>query len=143
MRNKKYLDVFLIGLFLVGIFVFIKRNVNKLDSKEVAKYPITEIQFSFDTSIVLGKVNSIMPVTYNGYIRNIGNANLHIDNLKTSCGCTDFVVSKLIIEPMDSTKVSFNIHPIEKGIDVINIYFDANTKQKKHKLKIAYEAVKP
>lgn len=141
-KFKKYLDVFLVLFLLVGVFVFIKNNVLKFKKADVSNYPLTEMQLSFDTSISLGKVNSFLPITYTGHIRNIGAYDLHIGNLKTSCGCTNFVVNNLKVKPMDSTKISFSIKPIEKGKDVVNMYFDANTKQRNHRIRVLYEAVK-
>lgn len=139
---KKCFDVLLVLFFLVGVFIFFKRNVIKPDTDDVTNYPITEIQLSFDTSISIERANSIMPITYSGYIRNIGTKDLYIGKLETSCRCTDLIIKKLIVDPMDSSQISFSINPIEKGKDVINIYFDANTKQKRHRIRVQYEVIK-
>jgi hypothetical protein len=139
---KKYLDVLLVIFFVGSVFVFVKRNVINSYIDDVTKYPLTEIQLSFDTSISLGKINSVMPINYSGFIRNNGAENLHIGNLETSCGCTNFSISKLLVEPMDSTEISFSIKPIEKGKDIVNIYFDANTKKRRHRIIVQYEVIK-
>jgi len=139
--SRKYLDLFLYVFFMIGVIIFFLRNVDKLKSSEISNYQKTKMQLSFDTIINLGKVSSANPISYNGFIKNIGKEKLHIFNLKTSCGCTKFFIENLIILPQDSSKISFNIKPIEKGNDIVNLYFDANTKEENYKLTVKYEAV--
>lgn len=139
--SRKYLDLFLYVFFMIGVIIFFLRKVDNLKSSEISNYQKTKMQLSFDTIINLGKVSSANPISYNGFIKNIGKEKLHIFNLKTSCGCTKFFIENLIILPQDSSKISFNIKPIEKGNDIVNLYFDANTKEENYKLTVKYEAV--
>lgn len=141
-KNNKYLDLLLYAFFLIGVIIFIARKINTSISSDFRNFSKTEIKLSFDTLINLGKVSSASTVSFFGFIKNIGKEKLRISNLKTSCGCTNFSINNLIVLPQDSTKISFNIKTIEKGIDVVNLYFDANTNVEKYKLEVRYESVK-
>lgn len=141
-KSNRYVDILLIAFLLVAVVIFIKRNINASEPKDLTEFPTTKIRFGFDTLISLGKVSGQKPIYFNGYVKNIGDANLHVANFKTSCGCTKFIAKKYIVKPMDSTEVMFTIKPIEQGNDVVNIFFDANTKQGVHKITINYESTK-
>ncbi|MCE2936342.1 MAG: DUF1573 domain-containing protein [Cyclobacteriaceae bacterium] len=139
-KHGRYFDFFLYAFFVAGIVVFAVKQLNKSETNYFDTYPKTEIKF--ENFIDLGQVPSIKPIIFDGFFKNIGNTELHIANLKTLCCCTEFLIKDLIVQPRDSTSVSFTILPTEQGSDVVSLYFDANTRQQKHEIKVTYETVK-
>ncbi len=78
-----------------------------------------------------GKVKQKTTVTHEFTIKNTGNADLVIKNVKASCGCTVAKPSKEIIKPGDfaKIKVSFNTGR-RKGIQRKHVYIFTNDPQK-------------
>ncbi|TAF63797.1 MAG: DUF1573 domain-containing protein [Cytophagales bacterium] len=141
-RISRYIDLFIYIFLGIGIVVFTTRQLYKSQVNNISNYPPTELQLNFDTLINFGQVKSLQVIEFKGFIKNIGQNRLHISNLKTSCGCTNFSMSKLVVNPKDSTMISFTIKPIEKGIGIVTLHFDANTTKLRYNVKATYEAVK-
>ncbi len=116
-------SLFFFLLFLSGS-IAVAQNVPKISAKEVSH--------DFGT-LTEGEI-----VTHNFEIFNTGNAELKIDQVRASCGCTDAKPEKKILKPGEKTfiKVEFNstgrIGPQEKFVYI----FSNDPKMRELKLSI-------
>lgn len=72
---------------------------------------------------------------YTGYIYvyNKGRENLHINNIKGDCGCTNVTISKYNINYKDSAKIKFTLDTSKRYGEITNfIIIEANTDSALH-----------
>jgi Protein of unknown function (DUF1573) len=140
--QMRFIDIGLYVFFLIGVIIFLIRSSDKLQSKNVGIHPPTELQITFDTLINFGQVTPLKMITFKGFVKNKGQNKLHIGNLKTSCGCTNFSVVNPVVNPGDSTMISFNIKTLEQVRDIVSLNFEANTKKANYKIEASYNTIK-
>lgn len=142
MRNKiKIIDLTLILLFIFSFSYFIYSKLSNNKHRNLNKLKVTKIKLSFDTTLILGKIKKDNIITFNGFLRNIGSEKLYIKNYSASCGCTNFYIKNLKLDPLDSTEIKFSLKPEQLGINKIYLKFEANTEQKNHRIIVDYMGI--
>lgn|SRR5690554_4626640 len=94
---------YLLTIALVIFFSFVSCN---------KKHPVLELS---QNAIDLGIVGLNDTINRTVYIKNIGNEDLKILRLESSCGCTVAVLQDSIIVPKDSVSFELEIVPDNKG----------------------------
>lgn len=86
-KIKKITIISLLSILIVGGIVFVFINFSKGKSQDTPKIEISPLEYDAGTvSMSAGLVKK----TYE--IKNVGNGNLEIDNIWTSCACTTAIL---------------------------------------------------
>jgi len=101
----KYILIIIFGLSLG----YIVANNLPMDRRLASNLEINNDSFD------LGTINENDTISISTFIKNIGSRDVKIQNIATSCGCTNGVVDKDIVEPNDSTMLVATFSPLRKG----------------------------
>lgn len=97
-------------LYVSGI---VRPVPKKYTPQELATLPQIEVK-PLENNIGTVKKGTVLPVSFT--VRNTGNAPLHILNVKTECGCTQWQIDTMAIAPQKRREVHFRIDTKDLGI---------------------------
>jgi hypothetical protein len=106
--------------------------------KEVRREKLTEVEYT--RFIKLDSVSVSDTIKVNTLIKNIGDTTLMIKYVKTSCGCTEAVVTNNRLAPHDSTKLGIKILSRAESYFNKSVYIFCNVKESPLKISISGQA---
>ena len=96
------------SLFLFILYCFIDIHYNKLHTSNDGELPklldLTELSFDTKQHRIDG-IKSDTTAQYTFIVKNIGNNPLYIYSINPNCLCTDYYVSKVVINQQDTAKI--------------------------------------
>lgn len=137
----KNIDRLILILLLLSILFFAYNKFNKPRPHNLAILK-TKIKWIDEDNIDLGKLFLEKPDTFSRKFINDGGNVLWIENIETTCGCTQAIFSSLELKPKDTCEVKGIITPKFIGKNSTSITFKANTDSIKNRITVKYEVAK-